>query len=71
MKLDPKLNNSPHHRPASEPDADTEPTEAPLLSTVTLLPAEHVDYDRRPLAVEHFDHYIDARPTENQRFRVH
>ncbi|MFC5741906.1 hypothetical protein [Dyella tabacisoli] len=33
--------------------------------------AEHVDYDRRPLVVEQLDHYIDALPAENERFRVH
>ncbi|WP_266159995.1 hypothetical protein [Dyella silvatica] len=63
-----KLNPRPPHRPVSKPDSATE---TPTLSPVKPPPTEHVDYDRRRLAVEHFDHYIDALPDENERFRVH
>ena len=31
--------------------------------------AVHVDYDRRPLVVEHFEHYVDLR-VEYSRFRI-
>lgn len=33
------------------------------------LPLVHTDYDRRPLAVEHLEHYLDLR-AEYQRFRI-
>jgi hypothetical protein len=33
------------------------------------LPLAHMDYDRRPLGVEHLEHYIDLK-TEYQRFRI-
>ena len=32
-------------------------------------PLAHADYDRRPLAVEHLEHYIDLG-AEYQRFRI-
>lgn len=32
-------------------------------------PLAHADYDRRPLAVEHLEHYIDLK-AEYQRFRI-
>lgn len=50
---------APVSEPSSEPETKVEPDGKPM----------HVDYDRRPLAVEHLEHYVDLR-TEYQRFRI-
>ena len=52
------------------PQAPVTTEEAPIPQTAEPgLPLTHADYDRRPLAVEHLEHYIDLR-AEYQRFRI-
>jgi hypothetical protein len=48
--------------------AATEQDPVPQVAELGL-PLAHTDYDRRPLAVEHLEHYLDLR-TEYQRFRI-
>lgn len=50
---------APVSEPLPEPEIKVEPD-----GTLA-----HVDYDRRPLVVEHLEHYVDLR-TEYQRFRI-
>jgi hypothetical protein len=47
-------------------------SESPPLSKADAQPDTalvHTDYDRRPLVVEHFEHYVDLR-MEGLRFRI-
>jgi hypothetical protein len=50
------------------PTTDSTVTQDKPAST-TLLEPTHRDYDRKPLVVEHFEHYIDLN-ADNQRFRI-
>ncbi|HEY9132765.1 MAG TPA: hypothetical protein VIM98_13480 [Dyella sp.] len=50
------------------PATDTSVTQDNPAST-TSLESTHKDYDRKPLVVEHFEHYIELN-NDNQRFRI-
>jgi hypothetical protein len=46
--------------------AVVEPT---IMTPAAAMTRAHVDYDRRALAVERFEHYIDLQ-VDNDRFRI-
>ena len=58
---------TPDYLPLAPPVS--EPSPLPESKAESDAAAVHVDYDRRPLVVEHFEHYVDVRVAYS-RFRI-